>query len=110
MVKKTAAERLAAVNAKLTQARSAVGSLEAERDKLAAEVRAEHNELIKANVDALLLFATHQFHDCTDGGRQNPRCVRCRLLSIKADGYVSPDDEFTVSITYTENDTGLDRV
>jgi hypothetical protein len=109
MSRKTAAnDKLAAIDKELNAARTKVTELLNQRKAVELEQRKAANLVVLANVDALLVFATHTFRDCDDARPyKNPNCPRCALLTAKADGYIPDDVSFNVSIqTETHGDDG----
>lgn len=98
--KLTADAKLAKIDAELNAARGKVTSLVAQRKLVEVEQRKAANLVVLANVDALLVFASHTFKDCDEerSYKNDTSCPRCALLSAKGNGYISDEQSFNVSI------------
>jgi len=97
--KTNADDKLATIDKELQAARTKVTELLNQRKAVELEQRKAANLVVLANVDALLVFATHTFKDCEDErSYKNPNCPRCALLTAKSDGYIPDEMSFNVSI------------
>lgn len=78
-----------------------------EKRRMAEEQREEEAQNLLDNVDAILLFMTHNRSSCSDDDPCNSsdragrcRCNKCEVMMFKSQGYWDPNFKIEVSAGY----------